>query len=233
MRDLPPPGAPAGAESRFDCYAQRFRAQLASGTVPAFNYLVLPNDHTVGTTPGKRTPQAMVADNDYGLGQVVDTISHSSVWRSSAIFVVEDDSQDGPDHVDAHRIPAAVISPFTPTAVVVHHRYDFASVVRSMELILGMEPLGLFDGLAVPMYDAFTAAPGNLAPYRAIVPDQGRQAVNSTGSPDAALSSRLDFRALDQVPQRTLDAILWQAVHGAGASPPPPGPNAGDGSSPR
>ncbi len=229
----PPPGAPANAESRSNCFRRRFSQQVASGTVPAFNYLVLPNDHTVGTTPGRRTPQAMVADNDYGLGQIVDAVSHSSVWRSSAIFVVEDDSQDGADHVDAHRIPAMVISPFTRPGAVVHDRYDFASVIRSMELILGMEPLGLFDGLATPMYDAFRATPGNAAPFTAIVPRQDRQALNTAASPDAALSSRLDFRTLDQVPQRTLDAILWQAVHGAGASPPPPGPNAGDGSSPR
>ncbi len=229
----PPPGAPRNAESRFDCFRQRFTQQVDSGTVPAFSYLVLPNDHTVGTTPGKRTPQAMIADNDYGLGQIVDTISHSSIWSSSAIFVVEDDSQDGADHVDAHRIPAAVLSPYTARGAVVHDRYDFASVIRSMELILGMEPLGLFDGLATPMYDAFTAAPGNSGPYTAIVPKQDRQALNSSRSPDAAMSSRLDFRHLDQVPQRTLDAILWQAVHGAGSPPPPPGPNAEDRSSDR
>src|SRR5207245_9166730 len=111
---IPPAGADPTSESRADCFAQHFQQQVQTGTVPAFNYLVLPNDHTVGTTPGKRTPQALVADNDYGLGQIVDTISHSSVWKSSAIFVVEDDSQDGADHVDAHRIPAEVIRPFAP-----------------------------------------------------------------------------------------------------------------------
>src|SRR5206468_7384158 len=111
--------APKNAESRAECFTSHFASQVATGTVPAFNYLVLPNDHTVGTTPGKRTPQAMIADNDYGLGEIVDTISHSSIWQSSAIFVVEDDSQDGSDHVDAHRIPAAVISPYArPGAVV-------------------------------------------------------------------------------------------------------------------
>jgi DNA-binding beta-propeller fold protein YncE len=224
----PPAGAPPNAESRFDCFRKRFTVQDATGTVPAFNYLVLSNDHTVGTTPGKRTPQAMVADNDYGLGQIVDTISHSSVWKSSAIFVVEDDSQDGADHVDAHRIPAAVISPYARRGSVIHDRYDFMSVIRSMELILGMEPLGLFDAVATPMYDAFSPTPVNLAPYTALVPKQDREALNTTSSPGAALSARLDFRNLDQVPQRTLDAILWKAVHGAGSTPPPPGPNAED-----
>jgi hypothetical protein len=224
----PPAGAAPNAESRFDCFNQRFTQQVASGTVPAFNYLVLPNDHTVGTTPGKRTPQAMIADNDYGLGQMVDTISHSAIWKSSAIFVVEDDSQDGADHVDAHRIPAAVISPWTPRGAVVPDRYDFLSVIHSMELILGMEPLGLADALGTPMYDAFSSTAGNAAPYTAIVPKQSRSALNTSASADAARSSRLDFTRLDQVPQRTLDEILWHAVYGADSTPPPPGPQAED-----
>ncbi len=190
---------------------------------------MLPNDHTVGTTPGKRTPQAMIADNDYGLGQIVDEVSHSAVWDSSAIFVVEDDSQDGADHVDAHRIPALVVSPYARPGAVVSHRYDFASVIRSMELIVGMEPLGLFDATGVPMYDAFTGAPDNRAPYTALVPAQDRTAVNTADSPDAALSAALDFRQLDRVPQRQLDGILWHAVHGESSTPPPPGPHAQQG----
>ncbi len=222
----PPAGASPTAESRFDCFQTRFNAQLATGTVPAFNYVVLANDHTVGTTPGKRTPQAMIADNDYGLGQMVDLISHSSIWRSSAIFVIEDDSQDGADHVDAHRIPAAVISPYAPAGAIVHTRYDFLSVIRSIELILGMKPLGLFDRLATPMYDVFSPSPVNLAPYTAIVPPQSRSALNTALSPDAARSAALDFSVPDQMPQRVLDAILWHAVHGEGSQPPPPGPDA-------
>src|SRR5207248_7830828 len=129
---------------------------------------------TEGATPGHPTPRAYVANNDYGLAQVVDTISHSSIWSSSAIFVIEDDSQDGADHVDAHRIPAFVISPYAKRGAVVHTRYDFLSVIRSIELIIGMKPLGLFDRLATPMYDAFQAQPSNDAPYTAIVPQQSR-----------------------------------------------------------
>jgi DNA-binding beta-propeller fold protein YncE len=214
--------------SRFDCFQQHFTEQLATNTVPAFNYLVLPNDHTIGTTPRKRTPQAMVADNDYGVGEIVDAVSHSKIWKSSAIFVVEDDSQDGADHVDAHRIPAEVISPYTKAGAVVHHRYDLLSVVRSMELILGMEPLSLNDALAEPMYDVFTSTPGNSAPFNAIVPPQSRLQVNAPNAPDAALSASLDFSNIDQVPQHILDRILWHAVHGADSTPPPPGPHAED-----
>lgn len=193
--------------------------------MPAFNYLVMPNDHTVGTTPGKRTPQALVADNDYGVGQLVDKISHSPIWKSSAIFVVEDDSQDGADHVDAHRIPAAVISPYTPAGVV-HTRYDFLSVIRSMELLLGMHPLGLADALGVPMYNAFGSTPTNLAPYTAIVPTQDRMALNTASSPGAKVSSQMDFSRPDTMDQQSLDSVLWQSVHGADSTPPPPGPNA-------
>jgi hypothetical protein len=224
----PPIGASPTAESRFDCFKQRFNQQVSNGSVPALNYLVVSNDHTNGTSPGARTPQAMMADNDYGLGQIVDLISHSAIWKSSAIFVVEDDSQNGSDHVDAHRVPAEVISPFTRQAAVIHHRYDFLSVVRSMELILGMEPLGLNDAVAEPMYDVFTARPGNLAAYKAVAPQQSRTQFNSSDAADAALSASLDFRDLDQVPQALLDRILWHAVHGQDSAPPPPGPHGED-----
>jgi DNA-binding beta-propeller fold protein YncE len=221
-----PAGASPLGESRFECFKKRLEQQLSTGSVPAFNYLVLPEDHTAGTTPGHRTPFAMIADNDYGLGQIVDLISHSSIWKSSAIFVVEDDSQDGADHVDAHRIPAAVISPFAREGAVVHTRYDFLSVIRSIELILGMRPLGLFDRLATPMYDAFQPTPSNSAPYTAIAPNVDRSAVNPAHAEAAALSKRFDFSHPDQIPQRTLDRILWQYVHGTNAQPPPSGPNA-------
>ncbi len=221
----PPAGASPTAESRFDCFRTRFAAQLALGQVPAFNYMVLSNDHTVGTTPGRRTPQALMADNDYGLGQIVDLISHSPIWSSSAIFVIEDDSQDGADHVDAHRIPAAVISPYAKRGQVVHERYDFLSVIHSMELILGMKPLGLFDQLATPMYAAFGGSPDNAEPYNAAVPAQSRVTKNTAASPNAKESRALNLKQTDRVPQRVLDRILWQAVHGAHAKPPPPGPN--------
>jgi DNA-binding beta-propeller fold protein YncE len=223
-----PAGGYKTAASRFACFRQHFKQQLATNSVPAFNYMVLPNDHTIGTAHGLRTPQAMVADNDYGLGEVVDTISHSKIWKSSAIFVIEDDSQDGADHVDAHRIPAEVISPYTQAGAVVHHRYDTLSVVRSIELILGMEPLSLNDALAEPMYDVFTSSPVNSAPFNAIVPQQNRLQVNAPDAPDAALSASLDFSNIDQVPQHLLDRILWHAVYGEDSTPPPPGPHAED-----
>src|SRR5207237_6181181 len=133
----------------------KLTAQLATSSVPAFNYMVLPSDHTVGTSPGGRTPRAMIAENDYALGQIVDLISHSSIWNSSLILVVEDDSQDGADHVDAHRIPALVISPFTKKGAVIHTRYDMVSFIRTLELPIGMKPLGLSDALSVAPHHPF------------------------------------------------------------------------------
>jgi len=224
----PPVGAAPGAESRFDCFRARFQRQLATNAVPALNYLVVPNDHTAGVTPGQRTPQALVADNDYGTGQIVDLISHSPVWASSLIVVVEDDSQDGADHVDAHRIPAMVISPYAKPGAVLHTRYDLLSAIRTMELVLGLHPLGFADANAAPMYDAFTATPQNAAPYSALVPIQSRTAISTAGSPGAAVSRTLDLSHTDAVRQRDLDRVLWQSVHGDASEPPPPGPGAVD-----
>ena len=148
-------GSLLAGQSRFNIWNAEFQAQLATGTVPAFNYVILPNDHTNGTTPKDPTPQALIADNDLALGQMVDAIRHSSIWPSTAIFVVEDDSQDGADHVDSHRAPGFVISPWARHGAVVHTRYDQYSMLRTMELILGLDPLALNDALATPMYDAF------------------------------------------------------------------------------
>jgi DNA-binding beta-propeller fold protein YncE len=221
-----PTGVLPPAESRFDCFRTKFTTQLATGTVPTFNYLTLGNDHTAGTAPGRRTPNAFIADNDYALGQVVDLISHSPIWGSSLIMVIEDDSQDGADHVDAHRIPALVISPFAKRGAVVHNRYDFLSFIRTLELTTGMKPLNLFDALAVPMYDAFDSQAGNSDAYDAIKPNVSLTEKNTNATPNSGFSARLPLATPDRVPQRYLDKILWQYVHGKGSKPPPPGPNA-------
>jgi hypothetical protein len=221
-----PAGAPAGSYSHMDCFNKRFASQLASNTVPAFNYLTMTSDHTRGTQPGFPTPSAMVADNDQALGQLVQTISHSSIWSSSAIFVVEDDSQDGADHVNAHRIPAMVISPYARQGAVIHTRYDLPSVVRSMELIVGMKPLTLNDALATPMYDAFTAKALNTAAVTVIPARINLLTRNGPAASDSQWSSQLTFGKPDQVPQSTLDQILCHSVYRTNSMPRPPGPGA-------
>lgn len=221
-------GTPFAGQSRFNEWYPEFQAQVAAGTVPQFNYMILPNDHTNGTTTGDPTPQAFIADNDLALGQIVDAISHSSIWSSSAIFVVEDDSQDGADHVDSHRSPGFVISPWAKQGAAVHTRYDQYSVLRTMELILGLQPLSLNDAVATPMYDAFLSGseqPNN-APYTVSSPSYPLTSTNGASAPLAKLSGQLPFNRLDAVPQAISDQIMWASVHGAHSSPPAAGPNA-------
>jgi hypothetical protein len=224
--DSTPPTSAAGSSSRYLCFAARLQAQIASNAVPAFNYMVLSDDHTEGTTPGRRTPRAMIAENDYGLGQIVDLVSHSSIWDSSLILVIEDDTQDGADHVDAHRMPALAISPYAKKGAVVPTRYDMLSFIRTLEIPIGMKPLGLGDALAVPLYDAFDGTPQNNDPYTAITPNVPIDERNTQSSPGAAASKRMNFREIDSMPQHSLDSVLWKSAHGADAVAPPPGPNA-------
>ena len=195
--------------------------------MPAFNYLTYANDHTEGTTPGRRTPDAMVAANDLAVGETVDLISHSPIWDSSLILVVEDDSQDGADHVDAHRMPALAISPYTRRGAVVHDRYDFLSFIRTMELVTGMEPLNLFDATARTALRRLRLAtrPTTTSPMTRSCRTSTSPRRNPANAPAAKLSSRLQLDTPDQVPQRVLDRILWQASRTDG-EPPPPGPNA-------
>jgi DNA-binding beta-propeller fold protein YncE len=218
--------APPLALSRIDVFNTQFQAQLLANSVPSFNYLIMPSDHTNGTGAGSRDPLAMCADNDLGVGQLVQIISHSSIWAQSVIFVVEDDSQDGADHVDAHRAPALVIGPWVKHGgSAIHTHYDQLSVIRTIELILGMQPLSVFDAVATPMYDVFTTTPDNTT-YTAIMPTQNIQAVNPSNAPNATLSARLPWDHMDAVPQAISDRILWQRVYGIHSEPPPPGPNA-------
>ncbi|MEA2123710.1 MAG: hypothetical protein QOI80_492, partial [Solirubrobacteraceae bacterium] len=219
------------ATSRVNIFNAQFTSQLANGGVPAFSYLVVPNDHTNGTTSGAYSAKALIADNDLALGQIVEIISHSSIWDSSAIFVEEDDSQDGADHVDAHRQPAFVISPWTKGAVEVPTRYDQYSIMATIERILGLNPLSTNDALATPMYDAFVSGPGaqpNVegTRYEAIEPAQPINETNARDAPLADLSAAMPFDSLDLVPQAVSDAILYAAVHGSLAGFTGPGPNA-------
>jgi hypothetical protein len=220
---------PPATQSRMRTFQSEFQQQLAAGTVPRFNYLILFNDHTDGTTPGAYTPKAEVADNDLALGQLVELVSQSPIWAQSAILVVEDDSQDGIDSVDAHRIPALVISPWARRGAVVSTRYDHYSFLRTAELIAGLEPLSLNDALATPLYDAFIS--GSQQPdvdgtrYRAIQPQQSLTEVNSSSAADAKLSAALPWDQVDVVPQRLSDEIIWHSVFGAGSVPPPAGPD--------
>jgi YVTN family beta-propeller protein len=191
-----------------------------TGQMPRLILMRLGNDHTSGTAAGKIAPLSSVADNDYALGMVVEGVSRSRFWPKTAIFVVEDDAQNGPDHVDSHRSPAFVISPYVRRRAVDSSMYNTTSVLRTIELILGLRPMTQFDAAARPMHAAFQNMP-DPAPYAAEKPrislDQRNPAVSAT----AARSDRLDFSAEDRIDDDELNDILWTAIRGNSAPPPP------------
>jgi hypothetical protein len=154
---------------RFAAWRADFERRVRAGTVPRFNYLWLPNDHTSGADTRIRTPQQFVAQNDAALGLLIETISHSPVWRDSLILVEEDDAQNGPDHVDATRIVAFAAGPYVKRGAVVGDRYDQLSALRTAGLLLGFRPLNLNDRMAVPLFGIFNARP-DMTPYTAPAP---------------------------------------------------------------
>jgi YVTN family beta-propeller protein len=154
---------------RFAAWRADFEKRVKAGTLPRFNYIWLPNDHTNGADTKIRTPQQFVAQNDAALGLIVETISRSAAWRDSLILVEEDDAQNGPDHVDATRIVALAAGPYVKRGAVVHDRYDQLSALRTVELLLGLRPLNLNDRMAVPMFSIFDTSP-NTTPYSAPQP---------------------------------------------------------------
>ncbi len=206
---------------RVDAWLDEFRRFEKDGGLPRFNIIRLGNDHTAGTRAGYPTPRAMIAENDTALGRIVDAISHSVYWKESAIFVLEDDAQNGPDHVDAHRSPAFVISPFVRRATVDSTMYSTSGMLRTMELILGLPPMSNYDAAATPMYNAFQATPV-LTPYTARparIDVTEKNAVNAWG---AAASAAMNMAEADLCPDLELNDIVWRSVRGADHPMPPP-----------
>lgn len=205
--------------------AERFLTELKEfeqkGEMPRFIVMRLPNDHTHGTTPGKPTPKAMVADNDIAVAMVIEALSHSRFWHELAIFIVEDDAQNGSDHVDAHRTTALVVSPYCKRRYVDSSMYSTASMLRTMELILGLEPMSQFDVAALPMYASFQPEP-NLEPYQRIENKTDLSAVNRADAWGAELSQKLDFSKEDAADDLLLNDIVWRSVRGADSPMPPP-----------
>ena len=206
--------------------ADRFLEELAgferTGDLPNLIVLRLPNDHTSGTRPNTPTVTAMVADNDLALGRVVEGLSKSRFWPKLAIFVVEDDAQNGSDHVDAHRTVALAISPYIKKHSVDSTMYSTSSMLRTMELILGLDPMSQFDAAARPMANSFALTP-DLAPYAHRPARVDLNAKNTRNSPNADLSMTLDLdEAEDQADDLVFNEIIWQAVRGADAVMPAP-----------
>jgi YVTN family beta-propeller protein len=203
---------------RFISELQRFEKE---GDMPRLQIVRLPNDHTSGASPGKPTPTAQVADNDLAFGMLVEAVSKSKFWAKTAIFVVEDDAQNGPDHVDAHRTIAFAISPYIRRGSVDSTLYSTASMLRTMELILGMKPMSQFDALAMPMFASFQAKP-DLQPYECKMPKADRDAVTAKTAWGVKETGTMDLTKEDAADDLLLNEVIWRNVRGANSPMPSP-----------
>ncbi len=205
--------------------AERFLEELAEfeqkGELPRLIVIRLPNDHTSGTSPGKPTVTAYVGDNDLALGLVVEGLSESRFWKHMGIFVVEDDAQNGSDHVDAHRTIAFAISPYIRRKSVDSTMYSTSSMLRTMELCLGLEPMSQFDAAARPLSNAFTEIP-DFTPYTHLPARVDLKATNAKNAAGAEASLRLNLEMEDRADDLVFNEIIWKAVKGAGSPMPPP-----------
>ena len=206
---------------RVKYWIEDLRQAEQTGTLPQFMIMSLGENHTRGTTPGAFTPDACVGSNDLGLARIVEAASKSKFWNEMAIFVIEDDAQNGPDHVDAHRTAGLVISPYCKRGFVDSTFYTTASMVRTMELILGLPPLTQYDAGATPMFNCFQSA-ALAQPFGPLAPRVNLTAKNSLASPFAKQSARMDFREYDRAPEDELNRILWAAAKGPDVPYPTP-----------
>jgi len=207
-------------------FIKELRQFEAAGAMPEFCIMLLPNDHTAGTRPGMPTPRASVADNDLALGQIVDALSHSRFWPTTAIFVCQDDPQAGVDHVDGHRSPAFVISPYTPRGKVDSRAYTQVGMLKTIELLLGLPPMNQLDLAAEPMSGCFQDEP-DLTPYTAvpnIIPldelNPQLTALSGEARRWAVASMEEPLNEIDEADEDTLNRILWHAVKGDGVPYP-------------
>ncbi len=205
--------------SRYNTWNIDFTRLLKEGKVPHLSILRLPNDHTAGTRKGSLTPEAMVAQNDYALGLFVDRISHSPIWNESAIFVIEDDAQDGADHVDAHRTEGLVISPYVKRHYVDNTFYTTSSMLRTMELILGLPPMSQYDAAANPMFNSFTTKI-DTASYAVLQPLTDIHARTPDDAYGQTIMDKFDLAHADMVPPRLFNEILWKYIKGTNMPAP-------------
>ena len=198
-----------------------------TGNFPNLTILWLPNDHTSGTKAGSPKPEAQVADNDLAFGQIVEAVSHSKFWTNTCIFAVEDDPQNGWDHVSGYRTTAYVISPFTKRGATVSTQYNQTSLLRTMELILGLPPMNQMDATATPMFDCFTNTPDFTA-FDAMTNNVPLDEMNKLAKEikdsalrrDAMVSAKLPLEKEDQCPEDLFNRILWRAMKGSQAPYP-------------
>ncbi len=206
---------------RVKYFIDDLHAAEKTGDLSQFTIMSMGEDHTRGTKAGEFTPDASVASNDAALGKLVEAATQSRFWNEMAIFVIEDDAQNGPDHVDAHRTVGLVISPYCKRGYVDSTLYTTASMVRTMELILGLPPLTQYDAAATPMFNCFQQQSQAIA-YHSLPPRVNLFAKNTDKSPGAKESARMNFRDYDLAPEDALNRVLWLAAKGPDEPYPTP-----------
>jgi len=220
---------------RFEEWNREFQMMLGNApdgsTVPALMLVRFPTDHTMNARGGKHTPQSYAADNDYAVGELVQAVSHSPIWDSTAIFIIEDDAQNGPDHVDCHRTTGFVVSPWIKAHSVDHHFHNTDGFLKTIELLLGLPPMTQYDAVADPILD-FDTTPSNSAPFDAIMPSKQliaqinpRARELRAGDPRlqmAQASEGMDFDHADAAPAQESNEIVWKTVHGPDSIMPKP-----------
>lgn len=202
-------------------WAREFDSLVAKNALPRLNTLRLINDHTEGLRKGSHTPYAMVADNDLAVGLFIEHLSNSPVWKESAVFILEDDAQNGADHVDAHRSIAFVVSPYTRRHHVDHTMYSTSAMLRTIELILGMPPMSQYDVAATPMWRSFTAKP-DLTPFKALPARISLDDRNAAVNELSRRSEAFDLTHEDRVPDLEFNEVLWKAIKGMDSEMPAP-----------
>ncbi len=206
---------------RFTQWKKDFDSLLALGAVPRLNTIRFINDHTQGLKAGKLTPFAQVADNDLAVGKLVEYLAKSSIWNESVIFILEDDAQNGPDHVDAHRSPVYIAGGYVKRHFVDHTPYSTASVLRTIELILGLPPMSQYDAAATPLWRCFTAKP-EASGFRVQGPFVNLGEKNIALNQWQRMSEEFDFSREDRVPDELLNQVLWFAARGESTLCPAP-----------
>jgi DNA-binding beta-propeller fold protein YncE len=209
-RDYPSYDLTIPDQTRANVWLKEFEEFVRNGNLPALEIMHLPSDHTSGMRPRRRTPKAHMADNDLALGRIVEAVSKSIYWKDTVFFVLEDDAQDGPDHVDSHRSVLLVISAYNRSGVV-HRFVNTTDVLATIEEILGLDKLSQFDYYGRQLREIFTTAP-DLTPYVSLKPAQPLNELNPTESADAKASLDLDLDRVDAADEDTFNRILWRAL---------------------
>lgn len=206
---------------RFYQWKRDFDALVAAGNLPRLNTLRFGNDHTEGVRVGRPTPKAHVADNDLAVGLFIEHLSHSPVWNESVVFVVEDDAQNGPDHVDAHRSTTYVAGGFVKQGFVDHTMYSTSSVLRTIELILGLPPMSQYDAAAEPMWRCFNTT-ANHPPFQSTPNLIDLNLKTTAPSKLTRISEKFNFAKEDRIPDAQFNEVIWSAIKGTEIPCPAP-----------